>query len=244
MAMTTAKGGRPATGAIKWQRNAKTGGMQWHAQVTLADKSRPWVPIDPSIRPEDEERARSCALETAQWFRDNPNVESTVVETVSEYVNLEWLKDRAARVNSIRDDVARMRLHILPTLGGRDIRTFTRDHVEEVRDELDRKILSGEIGWKTAASSCALVTTLCDDLVNAKKKTFRRRTDNPCTGVRPPERGKKRQKQYLYPSEFLQFVSCEKVPLRWRRAVAIAVFTYTRDAELRVLRWQDIKTAS
>jgi hypothetical protein len=30
------------------------------------------------------------------------------------------------------------------------------------------------------------------------------------------------------------------VPLNWRRAVAIAIYTYTRDAELRVLRWSDI----
>jgi hypothetical protein len=40
--------------------------------------------------------------------------------------------------------------------------------------------------------------------------------------------------QYLYPSEFLQFVSSEGIPLRWRRAVTLAIYTYTRDAELRV----------
>jgi integrase len=33
----------------------------------------------------------------------------------------------------------------------------------------------------------------------------------------------------------LQFVSCERVPLRWRRAVTLGIYTYTRDAELRVL---------
>jgi hypothetical protein len=55
--------------------------------------------------------------------------------------------------------------------------------------------------------------------------------------VKPPERGERRARQYLFPSEFLKFVSCEQVPLRWRRAVALAIYTYTRDGELRVLRW-------
>jgi hypothetical protein len=41
----------------------------------------------------------------------------------------------------------------------------------------------------------------------------------------------------LFPSEFVKFVSCEHVPLRRRRAVALAIWTYTRDGELRVLRW-------
>src|SRR4029077_7852999 len=54
------------------------------------------------------------------------------------------------------------------------------------------------------------------------------------------ERGGRKAKQYLYPSEFLQFASHDRIPLRWRRAVALAIYTYTRDAELRVLRWEDV----
>ncbi len=44
-------------------------------------------------------------------------------------------------------------------------------------------------------------------------------------------------KQFLYPSEFLKFVSCPRVPFSWRRAVALAVYTYARDGELRAIRW-------
>src|SRR6202167_4059533 len=80
---------------------------------------------------------------------------------------------------------------------------------------------------------------MADDMVNSKRRELRVRKDNPCVDVRPPERGGDKAKQYLYPSEFLQFVSCELVPLRWRRAVAVAIYTYTRDGELRVMRWQD-----
>jgi len=55
-------------------------------------------------------------------------------------------------------------------------------------------------------------------MVNAKKRALRTRDNNPCTNVRPPERGAYKAKQFLFPSEFLKFVSCERVPLRWRRA--------------------------
>ena len=46
--------------------------------------------------------------------------------------------------------------------------------------------------------------------------------------------------QFLYPSEFLRFVNCDEVPIAWRRSVAIAVYTYLRAGELRVLRWEDV----
>jgi integrase len=114
---------------------------------------------------------------------------------------------------------------------------FTRDDVEHLRDVLDAKIVSGDLSWKTIGSVWTLVTSMCADMVNAKKREFRTREDNPCRDVKPPERGVRKAKQYLYPSEFLKFVTCEDVPRRWRRAVAIAIYTYTRDAELRVAAW-------
>lgn len=117
------------------------------------------------------------------------------------------------------------------------MRTFDRDDVEALRDDLDTKITKGVLAWKTVASVWTLVTSMCSDMVSAKKREFRTRKDNPCADVKPPERGDKKAKQYLYPSEFLTFVSCEAVPLRLRRGVAIAVYTFVRDGELRELRW-------
>jgi len=143
-------------------------------------------------------------------------------------------------VSSIRDDRSRMTHHVLPVLGRFEARSFGRDNVERLRDDLDRKIEDGELAWKTVASVWTLVTSMCADMVTAKRREFRVRDDNPCRDVKPPERGDRKAKQYLYPSEFLQFVSCESVPLDWRRAVALAIYTYTRDAELRVLRWTDV----
>jgi integrase len=44
----------------------------------------------------------------------------------------------------------------------------------------------------------------------------------------------------LYPSEFLKFVSCKDVPLKWRRVVTLAIYLYPRDAELRALQCRDV----
>jgi integrase len=165
---------------------------------------------------------------------------SSPAELVEQYAK-RWLDEREGRVHSIRDDRSRMRLHVLPTLGLLDARTFTRNDIEHVRDALDDKITNGALAWTTAASCWTLVTSMCADMVSAKKRELRVREDNPCRDVKAPERGARKAKQYLYPSEFLQFVSCESIPLRWRRAVTLAIYTYTRDSELRVLQWNDLE---
>jgi hypothetical protein len=64
----------------------------------------------------------------------------------------------------------------------------------------------------------------------------------PATDVRGPDRGDDAGEQCLYPSEFLQFVECEQVPLRWRRIVALATYFYPRDAEIRALQCRDVDT--
>jgi integrase len=137
--------------------------------------------------------------------------------------------------------------HVLPVLGPLPAARFTRDDVEKLRDELDAKIKRGwsvgadgmrrKFTWKTAANVWTLVTSMTGDMVNAKRRELRTRADDPTSNVKPPDRGADKAKQFLFPSEFLQLVTCEKVPRRWRRAVALAVYTYTRDAELRVLEF-------
>jgi integrase len=200
--------------------------------------------------------AKSAALRWGQQYEANvlaegrealksPATEGShprPAEPVEQYAK-RWLDEREGRVHSIRDDRSRMRLHVLPTLGPLDARTFTRDDIEYVRDALDEKITNGTLAWKTAASCWTLVTSMCADMVSAKKRELRIRDNNPCRDVKPPERGARKAKQYLYPSEFLQFVSSESIPLRWRRAVTLAIYTYTRDGELRVLQWNDLEHA-
>ncbi len=217
--------------------------VHWHARVKLANGRRRFVPLDPRIPHEDVAEAKAGAVAVAVDVETTAATDSPT-ETVNEHAP-RWLKDREGRVNTIRDDRGRLTLHILPILGPKDAATFDRNDVERVRDDLDRKIVRGELSWKTAANCWTLLTSLCSDMVNAKNRALRTRNDNPCKDVRAPERGADKAKQFLYTSELLQFLSCELVPLRWRRAVAIAVYTSLRDAELRCLRWDtgDIELA-
>jgi hypothetical protein len=246
--MTTAKGGRPATGSIRWRHNPDPLVKKevWWGRVQMANGERPFVPLDPDIKAHEEERARACAVETRQWYKDHPHADDTIAETFEGYAK-RWLEDRQGRVSSIRDDKGRLKQHLLPLLGHLDVREFDRDDVERFRDVLDKSIARGftvdaadvrrTFSWKTAAHCWSVLTSMCDEMCNAKRRELRVRKENPCKDVRPPERGVRKAKQYLYPSEFLKFISCEDVPRRWRRAVALAVYTYTRDGELRVLRW-------
>ncbi len=54
---------------------------------------------------------------------------------------------------SVVDDRARIRDHVLPVLGKLEACAFTRDDVESVRDDLDDKIVRGDLARKPAASS-------------------------------------------------------------------------------------------
>src|SRR6202142_3095697 len=233
---------RRRTGTVRVLTNVETGGRQWHAKFTLPGGKRGrWVPIpakeDPPIALDNLAGAKAYAAGLAPQVRVAGNTgNGSPLETVEGYAE-RWLDDREGRVKSLRSDRARMRLYVLPTLGSLDARTFSRDDVEGLRDDLDTKITRGELAWKTAANVWTVATSMVNDMCNGKKKELRVRSDNPARDVKPPERGPRKAKQFLYPSEFLTFVTSERVPLRWRRAVALAVSLYTRDGELRPLRW-------
>jgi integrase len=232
---------RKNTGTVAWMFNPITGKMQWHARWSLGKGKRTpkYVPIGADIPEHD----RGAALaDSERWA---PTVRAAHAKSYGKGEHIEayskrWLDEREPRVNSIRDDRSRMRDHVLPILGPLDVRTVTRDDVERVRDDLDAKIIRGELAWKTVASVWTLVTSMCKDMASAKKRAFRVREDNPARDVKPPERGGRKAKQYLYPSEFLSLVSSDAVPLRWRRLFAIAIYTYMRAGELKALDWTDV----
>jgi integrase len=66
------------------------------------------------------------------------------------------------------------------------------------------------------------------------------RGDNPCAEVAPPDRGVRKSKVYIFPSELGAFLNCVEVPLRWRRMVAASVYFGVRAGELDALEWEDI----
>jgi integrase len=161
------------------------------------------------------------------------------VETLAEWSD-RWLAVRADRgLATVDDDRSRLRNHVLPLLGAKNVRTITRDNVEELVEKLDAGIRAHVLSWKTASHAWGLVTRMFADACGAKRRDLRVREDNPAHGVHGPDRGVARTKVYLYPAEFFALIGCERVPLRWRRTFAITTFLYARAGEVNALTWAD-----
>jgi integrase len=115
-----------------------------------------------------------------------------------------------------------------------------REDLERLVESLDKKVVRKEYSWRSASRIWLAVGKLFKDAGSSKNLALRVRKDTPALGVAPPDRGAEKSKTYLYPNEFLQLVSCEKVPLDLRRLTALAVYLYARASEILQLRWSDI----
>ncbi len=152
-----------------------------------------------------------------------------------------WVADRDARgIVSVRTDRARLRTHVFPRIGSRPVAKVTREELEDLVTHLDRRVRAGQLSWRTALSIWALVSKLFSDACRSKDRSLRARPDNPAAEVRAPDRGPRKAKVYLYPSEFLALVRCPQVPLATRRLYAVAIYTFARAGELEVLCWSDL----
>jgi hypothetical protein len=99
------------------------------------------IALGSSIAEHDEAGARASAASLAPVAK--ASTKGGVGEFVAAYAS-RWLADRVGRVQSVADDRARMRLHVLPLLGHVSVLSLPRDAVERLRDEVDRKIEKGD----------------------------------------------------------------------------------------------------
>ena len=146
---------------------------------------------------------------------------------------------RARGDSSMEHDRGRYKKHIKPVVDTH-LQYVTRENCEQLRDHLDRQIQTGTMAWKSAKNVWAVWTTACRLACTSNKHVLRVRRDNPCSGVEAPDKGIARSKTWLWPEEFLQLVTCEEVPLRWRCIYTLAIYLYLRGSELAALRWGDI----
>ncbi len=161
-------------------------------------------------------------------------------ETVAQWSE-RWLAVREEKgYTSVCDDRGRLSAHILPVLGSVFVREVTRAHVEDLVEKLDAKVRGGKCSWKTAWNVWGVVTKVFSDACRSKQRALRVRDDNPAKDVPAPDRGVRKVKAYLYPSEFSALVACEAVPLLWRQLFAVAVYLYARSGELRALQIEDL----
>jgi len=229
--------GRPPTGSVVRDDESRPIG----ARITLRDGSRKIIAFKNA--PVSEERAKELARTLAKRAIELGMVPVDTDETVSEWSN-RWLTERETRgLTSVKDDRSRLKLHVLPTLGHLPMGLVIRDNVEELVEVLDAKVRAKETSWKTARHAWALVTRMFRDAKASKKRDLRVRDDNPTTDVEGPDRGAKKGKQFIFPTELLLLVACERIPLHWRRLFAIATYVGARAGELAALEWEDVDLA-
>ena len=245
---------RAATGTVVWVP-AGPGEEQGHykARITLEDGSRPWVHFDPGQKsPTAEAKARDKAVAATKRARKMGAVAvgkgkvateavSGSSETVAEYA-VRWIAERKARgLTSVREDEARLTMHVLPVLGGFLIVDVSHDDIRRLVQVLDDAVRGGKYRWKTAINIFGVVTRLFSDASASKRLDLRVRSDSPAMGVRGPDRGGERGGSYLYPVEALRLLACEKVPLLRRVVYAVAMWTGMRWGELQVLRPESVQ---
>jgi integrase len=231
-----ARGGRPATGSIVWE-DPETKTKPIGVRVTKTSGKRALVRFDPGTT---SDAAISLAPILAERARHAVDESAGPVETVADY-GKRWIVERERRgLASVSEDRRRLNNHVNPALGVLPIREVTRVDLLGFVERIDRRVRAGDYGWKTAQHIWSNVRTMFRDACGSKLRELRVREDDPATGVQPPDRGVSKAKQYLYPSELLTLVSCERVPLRWRRVFALGAYLYMRPGELEALRWEDV----
>jgi len=232
--------GRPRKGGLVKLKNGRL-----QVQITLPDGTRKRMPPGGFPKGKSEAYAREKALVWTEkaWREGSVQVKPRPTgEPADSWVD-RWFAERRQRgLTSAKSNEIHYRLHIRPAMGEKHIKDWTADDMRQLCAELDGKVQRQRepLNWRTAINIWGTATKMCSDAVSSKVTELRCRDDNPAKDVAGPDRGVRRAKQYLFPSELLTFVQSDAVPMRWRLITVLAIYTYMRLGELRVLRWEDV----
>jgi integrase len=244
---------RPATGSVCWDEAAKV----WTVRVTLANgsRSRPiamaLVKQPCAVRPADPERGCECppcrrasdeGRRVSERMRDGASVDAATQKTVNEWFE-DWLAARVAKgLRSTANDRTRFTKWISPVIGPKPIALVVRRDLEELVERLDKAVRAKQLSWKTATNIWGVASKMFSDACRSKVLALRVRDDNPAREVQAPDRGIDRSGPYLFPTEVAAIMRCKRVPPRWKRLIAIAVYAYVRRGELDALDCADVNT--
>lgn len=242
-----------ASGSLESRRRAD-GRVSYHVRVRLADGTRERVVV-PEKYAGNEERRRLFALAVQEREDETGGLLAKKAERAADRLaDRGTLAQYRSRLNEHRQEIGRgpgdpsaWSAWINGHLGGLPVAEITREQIESFRDVLDAEIArhkrtAGREGLspKRALNVWAEVTTTFKAAVSAKRRDLRVRTDNPCVGVEPPERGDAKRKTFLYPGEVSLLLGCDQTPLAWREAYAVGAYLFLRPGELRALTWADV----
>lgn len=248
---------RKATGSVEPYKRAD-GTTYYRARIRLADGTRERVDIPDkyttderralyaaAIQEREDERGELLAKKRERIATKQRAADPRAPETLAKY--RERLNVHRDELGKGKGDPSAWNAWIVPHLGGLPMATLAREDVERFRDVLDDQIATHTrtegaegISPKRALNVWSEVTTTLKAAVNAKRRELRVRTDNPCAGVLPPERGDARRKTFIYPAELLAVLGCEQTPIEWREVYAIGSYLYLRPGELRALTVGDV----
>ncbi len=222
-------------------------------RVTVSDSfgktRRPWLDIDPKF---DDDAARriaakfSAEVDGKPWDPaqfDRRTKPSGPVVTCDEYFEKLWLPSRVGKLASVSSDRGRWGKHIKPLIGDLPLSAVTSDTLRDVVEALDAKASRGggtgrdRFGKKTACNTWTIVSKMFGDACGSKIRDLRVLTANPALGVKPPDAPGEPEKQWLFPSELEQLLTCHEVPLDRRRLYAVALYTYVRPGEVLAFLW-------
>ncbi len=192
------------------------------------------------IAEHDVERAHAKAKELAVRAINGGWVPDESQETVNEWFE-NWMAARKAKgLTTVHTDRGRYEKWLAPVLGTKPIASLTRRDIEEAVQALDRSVRASELRWKTATNVWGVLTKMMADSCRSKVLALRVREDNPARDVEGPDRGVERSGPYLFPSEFMSIMRCDRVPARWKRIFMLATYLYVRGGELEALEWNSV----
>jgi len=225
---------------------------QLKIRLTVVDavgkKHRPWLEIDPKFSDAAARRIAAKTSTEASGQPWNPSrfrlLKSTgAVVSCDDYFEKLWVPSRIGKVRSVRADRYRWRKHVSPLIGSRLINELTSDDLRDVVQALDAKATRkggkgrDRFGQKSACNCWALVSKMFGDACNSKLRELRLLSVNPAIGVKPPDAPGSLEKQWLFPVELEQLLSCAAIPLERRRFYAVGVYCYTRPGEVLAFLW-------
>jgi len=232
-------GGRKPTGTVVTLADGRLQGI-----ITVHGKRKRLPPFPKGTSRAMAKDKTAAKAEQAAKF---PAPAPAVVETLDDDKTpggkwfAAWLADRIERGHSTtRNDSGHWKTYLKPILGSGSPTTWQREQFREIAASLDTKIQADEISWKTARNIWATATKMANDAAESKSNRIRCRADDPAQGVKGPDKGDEIGKQFLYPAEFLKLVEHPDVPRLWKRLAAVAIYSYLRDGELRVLECRDV----
>ena len=170
--------GRKPTGTIQ-----RTADGRWRARITLADKSRKWLPPFPPGTSETMAREKAAhyaeqALKIDLRRADKPptnmrKLAARAGKSCDGWVEL-WNADRERRgLTSARVSDSHWTTYIKTILGSKHPREWARDDFRRLSKFLDGKVRDSVCTWKTATNVWGTATKMADDACNAKDDAIR-----------------------------------------------------------------------